>query len=336
MCSRTSCIRSACRDRGFRMAVVVFLVITMGAVTALAERPVRRIELHPLQTVTLTPAQFLTGEKQGSPATIAGELRLPLGVEGRLPAVVLVHGAGGVGPQVDPWARELNESGIAVFILDSFTGRGFGEGLVPAERAGALTMLVDAYRALELLANHPQIDPARIALMGFSRGGVVALYASLKRFQRLHGPAGLEFAAYLPFYPACWTTYIDDEQISERPMRIFHGAADDWTPIEPCRQYVTRLRRQGKDVHLTAYPDAHHVFDAPVPLQQLPQVTGLGTCALEERPGGLIVNRETGEPWKPTDACTTKGTTVGGDSKARAEAMKAVKEFLTVTFKLSQ
>ena len=318
------------------MAVRAFLAITVGAATALAERPVRRIELHPVQTVTLTTTQFLTGEKQGPPATIAGELRLPSGGEGRLPAVVLVHGSGGVGAQVDPWARELNESGIAVFIFDSFTGRGFGEGLVPRDRVDSLTMLVDAYRALELLANHPRIDPPRIALMGFARGGEVALYASLKRFQRLHGPAGLEFAAYLPFYPACWTTYIDDEQVSDRPMRIFHGVADNWTPIEPCRQYVTRLRRQGKEVQLTEYPDAHHGFDAPVPVRQFPQVTGLGTCALEERPGGLIVNRATGEPWKPTDACATKGTTRGGHPQARAEAVKAVKEFLTATFMLSQ
>lgn len=318
------------------MAVLACLGITVVAATALAERGVRRMELHPMQTVTLTTAQFLAGEKQGPPATIAGELRLPSGVEGRLPAVVLVHGAAGVGAQVDPWAREPNESGIAVFIFDSFSGRGIGEGFVPEDRAGSLTMLVDAYRALELLANHPSIDPARIALMGFSRGGIVALYASLTRFQRLHGAAGLEFAAYLPFYPACWTTYLDDEQVSARPIRIFHGTADDWTPIEPCRHYVTRLRQQGKDIHLTEYPGAHHSFDAPMPLRQFPQATGLGTCAREERPGGLLVNRATGEPWKPTDACATKGTTAGGHPQARVEVTKAVKEFLTATFKLSQ
>jgi hypothetical protein len=79
------------------MAVRAFLAITVGAATALAERPVRRIELHPVQTVTLTTTQFLTGEKQGPPATIVGELRLPSGGESRLPAVVLVHGSGGVG-----------------------------------------------------------------------------------------------------------------------------------------------------------------------------------------------------------------------------------------------
>ena len=107
----------------------------------------------------------------------------------------------------------------------------------------------------------------------------------------------LEYAAYLPFYPACWTTYIEDEQVSERPIRIFHGTADNWAPIEPCRKYVMRLRKHGKDAQLIEYPGALHVFDAPGEfIKQFPEATGLGTCEREERPGGLVVNRATGEP----------------------------------------
>jgi dienelactone hydrolase len=60
-------------------------------------------------------------------------------------------------------------------------------------------MIGDTYRALELLATHPRIDPARIGVMGFSKGGGVALYAAMTRFQRRHGPAGAKFAHHIAF-----------------------------------------------------------------------------------------------------------------------------------------
>lgn len=165
-----------------------------------------RIEVHSFDTVTLTDKQFLTGAKDGKPARIGGELRLPPGT-GRFPAVILVHGSGGVGANVDLWAQELNGIGVAAFLLDSFTGRGIVQTITDQSQLGRLAMIVDAYRALELLSNHPRIDAARIAVMGFSKGGFVALYSSMRRFQRLYGPANVEFAAYIPFYGGCETHF---------------------------------------------------------------------------------------------------------------------------------
>jgi hypothetical protein len=41
--------------------------------------------------------------------------------------------------------------------------------------------------------------------MGFSKRGFVALYSSMRRFQRVYGPANTEFAAYIPFMLAAFS-----------------------------------------------------------------------------------------------------------------------------------
>jgi acetyl esterase/lipase len=55
-------------------------------------------------------------------------------------------------------------------------------------------MIVDAYRALVSLVKHPPIDPAKVAVMGVSRGGQAALDSSLRRFRHAYASAGHEFA----------------------------------------------------------------------------------------------------------------------------------------------
>lgn len=63
----------------------------------LATRLAARVELHPIQTVTLSDQQFLRGEESGGRSvTVGGEFRIAQGM-GRLPVVVMIHGSGGVG-----------------------------------------------------------------------------------------------------------------------------------------------------------------------------------------------------------------------------------------------
>jgi dienelactone hydrolase len=294
-----------------------------------------RIEIHPFESVTLTDKQFLTGAQEGTQVRIAGELRFPVAT-GKIPAVLLVHGSAGVGANVDQWAHEINGIGAATFLLDSFTGRGIAQTITDQSRLGHLSMILDAYRALHLLSKHPQIDRSRIAVMGFSKGGFVALYSSLERFQRMHGSAGPQFAAHIAFYPACHTVFLEDEKVSERPLRLFHGAADNYVSIDPCRRYVSRLRCAGKDVQLTEYPGAHHAFDNPLysPARYVADAVTTSACFLEERSEGELVNVETGQPFQWTDPCVNRGATLGFDRSATAHATEAVKQFLVDRFEL--
>jgi dienelactone hydrolase len=318
-------------------AFVAFAALSQAMFLSTGAAQTARIEVHPIKTMTLTDQQFLIGAKDGPEVIIGGELRLPrLGTD-RLPAVVLMHGSGGISAYVNDWIPVLNSLGLATFLVDSFTGRGVTSVVNDQAQLGRLVQVFDSFRALELIAKHPRIDPGRIAAMGFSRGGQGALYASMNRFQRMHGAGGVAFAVHIPFYPTCNTIFADDEKITDAPIRIFHGAADDYVPVEPCRSYVERLRKAGKNVELIEYPGARHVFDGAqfkTPLQ-LPDAHTTRNCRLEETADGIIVNSQTKQRFTYGDPCVQRGAAVAYQEEAHKASLQAVKEILGANLKLN-
>jgi len=296
-----------------------------------------RIELYAIPSLTISDKQFLTGDAGGKPVTLAGEFRLAQGA-GRLPVVVLMHGSSGIGANIEPWVHTFNAMGISTFVIDGFSGRGL-TAVGPNQAAlGRLNFILDIYRALDILAKHPRVDPERIVLMGFSRGGQAALYASLDRFNKLWNKSGVRFAGYIPFYPDCSTTYAADTEVGNRPIRIFHGTPDDYNPVASCKAYVARLKDASRDVVLTEYPDSAHGFDAGL--------LGLSTvavsanaqtarhCHIREGEAGVLMNADTQAPFAYQDACIELNPHVGGNPATAEEARKAVVDFLQGLFKL--
>jgi len=296
-----------------------------------------RTELRPIETLTLTDQQFLTGDTSGKATLIAGELRFPQSASsGRLPAVVLLHGSGGVSGGHELWAKQFNEMGIASFLIDSFSGRGLTSTSSDQALLGRFNMILDAYRGADVLAAHPRIDPARIAVIGFSRGGQSALYSSLVRFQQAWTPR-VTFAAHIPLYASCNPTLIGDTEVSAVPIRLFHGAADDYVPVAPCRAYAERLRAAGRDVQLTEFAGAHHSYDNPLGAKT--PTVGKGSqsvraCKLKEEPRGVIINAETGAPFSYKDPCVETDPHLGYNEPAAQATRVAVKQLLRTVFKL--
>jgi dienelactone hydrolase len=294
-----------------------------------------RVELHPFQTLTISDQQFLTGGRDGKSVTLTGELSIAQGT-GRLPAVILMHGSGGAGGNIGYWRRQLNGMGISTFVIDGMTGRGFtGVGSNQA-LLGRLNFIHDIYRALDILAKHPRVDPDRIALMGFSRGGQAALYASVERFHKLWNPNGNQIAAYVAFYPDCATSYRDETQLVDKPIRIFHGAPDDYNPVRTCKAFVERLKAAKVDVELTEYPNAPHGFDNPLgfnPARPAAQDQSVRDCTIREGESGLLINAATNAPFTYKDECVRLGPHVGHDPEATQAATVAVTEFLRAVLK---
>jgi dienelactone hydrolase len=318
------------------LAGSILVAVALVAVATVRGQVPVRTEILPIDSVTLSETEFLTGVTTGPAARIAGELRIPR-TPARVPAVVLMHGSSGIRTNAFRWSDELLDVGVAVFIVDSFGGRGITDTGTDQSQLSTVAMTVDAYRALAVLGRHPRIDAGRIGVMGFSKGGSAAVYSSLRRFQGFHGSGSLVFAAHLAFYPACQRRLIGEEDVTDRPLRIFHGDADDWLPIGPCRDYVERLRRAGKDALLFAYPGAHHGFDlhlAP-PSLWLANVQRGPTCDLEERPGGTMVLARTGEPFSFSHPCIVRGATIGYHREAHLRALSDVKSFLRSALRLA-
>jgi len=319
------------------IAMTIAAIVIAWSCARAEAQSVARIEVQPIQTVTLKTAQILTGDLNGAPTTVAGELRIPKPGSDRLPAVILIHGSGGVGSNVDAWAKEINALGIAAFILDAFSGRGIVSTVNDQSQLDSLAMTIDAYRALSLLAQHPRIDPARIAVMGFSKGAVPAVYSSNERFRKLYGAGKAEFAAHVGLYTPCNVQYRDDDKVTAAPIRLFHGIADDYVSIAPCRDYVERLKRAGANVALAEYPDAFHAYDVTLyasPIQ-LPQAQTTRNCVLREGDKGELLNAKTGATYTLDDPCVEHGPHIGFNQAAYEATVKAVREFLAATFKLS-
>jgi len=311
------------------------LLFVLGCLSSPGLAQVARTEVIPVSTITMTDQDFLTGIEDGRPVTIAGELNLPKAGVDRLPLVILLHGSSGIGSSMTDWAQDLLAMGVATFVLDSFSGRGIVNTNNDQAQLPRLAQAEDAFRALAILSRHPRIDPTRIMLVGFSRGGQNALYASLKRFHRLHASPGTEFAAYVAFYPDCTYTYREEDDLVAKPVRIFQGGADNYNPVAPCRAYVERLRAKGNDAMLTEYPRANHVFDSRALRQavQLPQAQTTRNCRAIELENGLLVNARTRAPFTYSDPCIERGVTTAYDEQAASEAKRAVHELVTAVLK---
>jgi hypothetical protein len=110
--------------------------------------------------------------------SLAGVVRLPDGVAANepRPAFIVLHGFGSnmnAGNVLTPCAM-LDELGYVTLRFD-MPGCGDSEGekgrLICLEQVGAVR------EALSLLAQHPHVEPARIAVLGSSFGAAVAVYA---------------------------------------------------------------------------------------------------------------------------------------------------------------
>ncbi len=191
--------------------------------------------------------------------TIRGELYLPPG-KGPFPAVVLMPPCTGRLPIELEHAEgeRYNALGYALLAVDSFGPRGFEDGCGGV--GSSVDLVMDAYGALLYLAELPPIDPDRIAIVGYSRGGDVAL--SAVGFDGVERLFDRQFRAAVAYYPFCQRQEATAVAV---PTLILIGEQDDWNAARDCRDMMVRRRAFSAPMRLVVYPDAHHAFNLNLP-----------------------------------------------------------------------
>lgn len=147
----------------------------------------------------MTDEQFVTIEDQGQ---LAGILHLPSKFTPPYPAIVYCPGKNGERFEVHrlavKYARQLAANGIAFLRLDYY-GIGLSDGNY-FEMTNS-TKVSNVLRAIEMMLNHPLVDPRRIALLGFSDGARIALMSANRAavdLIALWSPLFIEIGGHLP------------------------------------------------------------------------------------------------------------------------------------------
>ena len=277
---------------------------------------------------------FDNQEKQ----TVFGKLVLPndsLDPNKKFPLVIGVAGSLGWGEHHYKYLEMYQKMGIATFELNSFKSRGITSTVGTQNQVTISAMIVDAYKALEVLSKHPNIDKNKISITGWSLGGGVTLFSAWMPVKNAINKE-LKFASHLAFYPPC---FIEPENIefSDSPIHILIGELDNWTPAKPCSDLVNKLNKKS-NIGLTIYKDSHHSFDRNSPVIRNEEAYNFSDCLFRLSEDGHIMmdylNIPMSNPLLQKIGfmfCVTRGVNYGGNPVARRKSFTFAEEFMIKT-----
>jgi len=263
---------------------------------------------------------------------VSGLLKLPKG-EGPFPLIIGVAGSLDWGEHHLEYLDMYRSMGIATFELQSFSSRGIKSTVGSQVNVTTAMMVLDAYKALETLTEHPMINKEKVAITGWSLGGGVALFSGWEPLFRKINPK-IKFAAHLSIYPPC-IAQPENLKFTDAPMHILIGELDNWVPAKACEELVPEMQKVGVNINLTVYPESHHSFDRDTPLVTREDAYRTVDCRFKLRDDGTVImnflNIPMTTPFRQKIGlalCAKRGTTMGGNPKTRKEAFQFAREFI--------
>ena len=255
----------------FNIIWTVCVLASTGAVAApladLSGGQTGRIEFQSINVPDMW--QFARKNTSNTRAqTVWGDLLMPKTMNGKVPALVIMHGSAGVEPwATDLWAAKLNPAGAAVFVVDSYKPRGVQETSTNqlGEQVTMPSQTADALNALRVLSTHSQIDSSRIYVIGMSRGGNPAFYSAWPMYQAAVNTNGAKFAGHIPMYPGMCNIRYRADATDKSTAPIFFALPDrereDYQDVAICQRYAKELADFGNVVTTKEYKGTYHAWD---------------------------------------------------------------------------
>ncbi|MBR0848747.1 SEL1-like repeat protein [Bradyrhizobium diazoefficiens] len=254
---------------------------------------------------------------------------------GRLPAVVIMNSSGGVLPFVEMnYANVLAANGAIALVVDSFMPRGVRRTSDDQTRVSYVQSIADAVAGYQWLASQSFVDPARIIVMGMSKGAAVAVDTAGLASRQLFGATEARFAAHVAVAPGC-EFQNQDAKTTGAPIFFMIAELDNYTPARHCLEYADRIRSAGNaKVRLAVYPGVYHAYEWTAGVMEENNETWI-KCFYFRNERGQLTDRATGKIVAPAGGLAverqcmdTRPVNVGGDARVKAQAIADLLQFL--------
>lgn len=181
-------------------------------------------------------------------------------IEGKRPAILLVHEWWGLNDFTREEAERLAAEGFTAFALDMY-GTGVGADN-PGDAADLMNKTLETegaplkrfQAALDLINNHETVEAGEVAAQGYCFGGAVALTMA-----RL----GLPLKGVVSFHGALETEVKIKPGDVQAQIQVYTGGDDDMIPAEQVANFVQEMQSAGVRFDVISYPGAKHGFTNP-------------------------------------------------------------------------
>ncbi len=192
-------------------------------------------------------------------SSFTGYITYDHNMQGKRPAILVVHEWWGVGEYERKRAKQLAELGYIAMAVDMF-----GNGRIGVDPAEAEKLATPFYQNPQLtrdrldaakvkLLSYTQADSSRVGAIGYCYGGFVVLNAA---------KLGSDLKGVVSFHGALAGVPAKKDSLKAKIL-VCHGGADNFVPQQEVDAFKKDMDANGASYAIKVYPNATHAFTNP-------------------------------------------------------------------------